>query len=87
MRKDLILFADKGTKHRRIKSLEVKLKREIERGNMYAHKLSALEALVREYCDETEYDGESMRSRELRQWVWNDADTEAQIQAEGYDES
>jgi hypothetical protein len=52
----------------------------------YQLQLAALEDAVRMLMDVTECDGEGAESRELRKWVWNDSDTEAQIQAEGYQE-
>lgn len=48
-----------------------------EAGNLKKY-IANLEVAVRELMDETELDGESKKSRALRQFVWNQADNEAQ---------
>ena len=38
--------------------------------------------ITREYLDAAEYEGEIDESRELRQYLWNESDTEKQIESE-----
>ncbi len=55
----------------------------IREGADYRRKLTELESAVRALMDETDMDGEGAPSRELRQWVWNQADTDERIRLEG----
>lgn len=46
-----------------------------------------LEEAARNVLDEIAYEDDTTDTRELRKRLWNDADTEAKIDAEGYDAS
>jgi len=52
----------------------------------YRIKLAEIEEAARALMDVTEYDSEVSESRNLRGFVWNDADNDAKIAAEGYQE-